>query len=133
MNATVDELILLAGGAFLMVLGIGKMSGRRKLLKSGIRVEGRVIDNHFSVSSQIYYPVIRYVTLEKDWVTKKYDIGSSLPAFKEGETVKVIYSPDNHEQFMLDNRHSKLLAPALIIVGIALIAGVIVYYVMHQY
>jgi hypothetical protein len=133
MNATIDELILLAGGVFLTVLGIGKMRGRRKLLKNGIRVEGRVIENHFSVSGQIYYPVIRYVTLEKDWVTKKYDIGSSPPAFKEGETVKVIYSPDNHEQFMLDNWHSKLFAPALIIVGIALIASVIAYYVMHQY
>jgi hypothetical protein len=98
MNATIDEIILLAGGAFLAVWGSAKMTERRKLLKNGARVEGTVMENDYSGNGSSYYPVIRYVTLEKEWVTKKYDIGSSPPAFKEGETVRVIYSPDNNQQ-----------------------------------
>lgn len=133
MNATIDELILIAGGAFFAVWGFGKMTERRKLLKTGVRVEGTVIENDYSVSGGTYYPVVRYVMLEKEWVTKKYDIGSRPPAFKEGETVKVIYSPDNHEQFMIDNWHSKFFAPVFIAVGMVLIVGVAFYYILHQY
>jgi hypothetical protein len=91
------------------------------------------MENDYSGSGGGYYPVIRYVTLEKEWVTKKYDIGSSPPAFKEGETVKVIYSPDNHQQFTIDNWHSNLLAPVFIDVGMALMIGVVVYYILYQY
>ncbi|GAA3958252.1 DUF3592 domain-containing protein [Mucilaginibacter dorajii] len=136
MNITVDEIILLTGGTFFTVWGIGKITERSKLVKTGVKVDGVVMENEYDGEGRdvgTYYPVIRYITLEKEWVTKRYEIGSSPPAFKERETVKVIYSLEDHEYFMIDNWHSKLLGPVFIIVGLTLIISVVIYFILHQY
>ena len=135
MNVTVDELILLAGGAFLTIWGIGRINERRKLLKNGVKVEGivfeldRSMDNKGSV---MYYPIIRFVTLEKEWVTKRLEIGTRPSAYREGEKVKVIYDPEDIEHFILDNLSEKLIGLILVLVGILLVAGAFIYYIMHQ-
>jgi hypothetical protein len=134
MNATIDELILLAGGAFLTVLGVWKINERRKLLKIGIKVEGVVfkIEEEQDKRGISYYPVIRYVTLEKEWITKKYNTGTNPPAYKEGDTVNVIYDPIDKEHFIVDNLSGKITGLMLGLFGILLIVGVVIYYILHQ-
>lgn len=77
MNITINEWIILIVGLFIMVWGIGKINERRRLLRIGIRVEGVVFKLEKRVSSgedrmPLYYPIIRYVTLNKEWITKEY-------------------------------------------------------------
>jgi hypothetical protein len=137
MNATIDELLLLAGGAFLVVLGVGKLNERRKLLKTGAKVEGVVfsMEEEWGVGrerSKLYYPVIRYVTIEKEWVTKRYEIGTSPPAYNEGDRVTVIYDKVDNEHFIIDNITTKLLGPVCIIIGVLLIIALGIYYILHQ-
>jgi hypothetical protein len=138
MNVTIDELIILAGGAFLSVWGIGKISERRKLLKTGVKVEGVVFQLEKLTSfgkkpSTLYYPVIRYVTLDKEWITEKYGVGTNPSAYKEGEIVKVIYDPADYKHFIIDDFMSKALGIILIAVGALLIIGVFIYYILNQY
>jgi hypothetical protein len=76
MNITIDEWIILAVGLFAIVWGIGKVNERRKLLKTGIKVVGVVFKLEKRLGSgkdriPLYYPVIRYVTLNKEWITKE--------------------------------------------------------------
>jgi hypothetical protein len=138
MNATIDELILLAGGAFLIVWGIGKINERRKLLKSGIKVDGVVFKLEERLSSGtdrmlLYYPVIRYVTVDKNWITEEYDVGSNPSAYKEGDIVKIIYDPTDYKHFIIDNFLSKVLGWVLALIGVAILVGVLIYYILNQY
>ncbi|WP_419698852.1 DUF3592 domain-containing protein [Mucilaginibacter sp. NFX135] len=138
MNVSIDELLLLASGAFLVVLGIGKLNERRKLLKTGAKVDGVVfsVEEEWGVGtrrSRLYYPVIRYVTIEKEWVTKRYEVGTYPPAYNEGDHVTVIYDLADIEHYIIDNITTKLLGPVFIILGILLMLGVGAYYILNQY
>ncbi|QEC79634.1 DUF3592 domain-containing protein [Mucilaginibacter ginsenosidivorax] len=131
MNATIDELILLAGGTFLIVWGIGKINERRKLLKSGLKVDGVVFKLEERLSSGtdrmlLYYPVIRYVTLDKNWITEEYAVGSNPSAYKEGDVVKIIYDPADYKHFIIDNFLSKVLGWVLALIGVVILAGVLI-------
>ncbi|SDD48110.1 Protein of unknown function [Mucilaginibacter pineti] len=136
MNVNYDELILLTGGAFLAVLGAGKFNERRKLIKTGVKVNGVVFRIEESTddetNSSMYYPVIRYLTEDKEWITETYKLGSRPSVYKEGDSVSVIYDPANYKHFIIDNTFTKFLAPVLFIIGVLLIASVIIYYVLHQ-
>jgi hypothetical protein len=146
MNVNYDELILLVGGAFLLVLGIGKRNEREKLLKTGFKVEGvvfdiekswsvidGVVDDGVSGRNFNYYPIIRYVTLEKEWVTKKYEIGTNPSTYNIGDKVTVIYDAMDIEHFIIDNYQTKLAGLIFIVVGVTLIMGVIMYFFINQY
>jgi len=141
MNVNYDELIMLAGGAFVMVFGIGKLNERKKILAKGVKVEGVVFDIEKNwdmdagdtSSTTQYYPVIRYVTAEKEWVTKKYEVTGGLNLYKVGDKVTVVYDPDEIEHFIIDDGKTKWLGPVFITVGIALILGAIIYFFVKQY
>jgi hypothetical protein len=137
MNVTIDELIILAGGAFLSVWGMGKIIERRKLLKTGVKVAGEVFRLEKRTSggkkpSTLYYPVIRYVTLDKEWITEEYGVGSNPSVYKEGEIVKVIYDPADYKYFIIDDFMSKAFGIILMAVAGLLIIGVFIYYILNQ-
>lgn len=147
MNVNYDELILLTGGAFLAVWGFAKMNERSKLLEKGVKVEGIVFDMEDSwdvaniipdydnkhSSQRLYYPVIRFVTAEKEWVTKTYKMGSNPPAYEVGDKVKVVYDTADIEHFILDDWGSMLTWPIVASVGVLLILGVVIYFFTMQF
>ena len=137
MNVNYDELILVVGGAFLTIFGIGKLNEREKLIKSGVKVEGVVFDIEPSlgtgVHSTTYYPVIRFVTADKQWITEKYNIGSNPSSYSIGDKVTVIYDTADYKHFLVDNTQTKLLGPAFITVGTLLILGVLMYFFVNQF
>jgi hypothetical protein len=134
MITTFNELVLFVAGAIFTIIGIRKIYKRRKLVKTGIKVAGVVfrMEEEFKVKSFSYYPVIRYVTLEKEWITERYDVGSSPAAYKEGDTVKVIYDTVDNKQFIIDSWQAKLFEFLFLIGGVSLIIGAIIYYILHQ-
>jgi hypothetical protein len=135
MNVEIDELILLAVGAFLTIWGMAKMNERRKLLKTGIRVQGvvfRLDESWDSEGRTLYHPVIRFVTLEQEWITKKLEIGTRPSLYREGEDVKVIYDPTDNERFIIDNLSGKITGLLIAVAGILIIISLIIYYILHQ-
>jgi hypothetical protein len=145
-NVNYDELIIVAGGAFLAVLSFGKWTEYKKMLVTGKRVEGVVFDmentmditsiafdDGSSAGNRLHYPIIRYVTLEKEWVTKKYSIGSNPSPYNIGDTVKIIYDTNDIEHFIIDDNQSRFTWPLVMIIGIALIVGVAIYFFVNQY
>lgn len=136
MNVNYDELILLTGGAFAAVWGYGKYVERKKLLATGLKAEGTVIELRSGGSRQgntVYTPVIKFETLNKEWITKEYGFGSSTSKYRVGDSVDVIYEAGDPNHFIIDNRQNELLGPVLIGVGVILIVSVIVYFFINQY
>lgn len=123
MESIETVLVLFAIGFGVLLIGVLKRNERRSLLRSGVRVDGvivQVINNGYNRST-IYYPVVRFLTEEEDSVTETYGVGGNKWSYKEGETVKVIYDPLNPGRFLLDDVRSKPTSPMFISIGAVLI------------
>ncbi|MFC0517822.1 DUF3592 domain-containing protein [Mucilaginibacter angelicae] len=132
-NPTITALVLGVIGAVLTLVGAIMYDRRKKLMKTGIQVEGIVFSIEHEVSSNdsmgLYYPVIRYLTLQNEWITKKYDIGiSGSSAYKEGDSVVVIYDPNENSVFTLNDTTSKIIPLVFLLIGGAMLVGAIVVY-----
>jgi len=142
-NQLITDLIISLFGVIFVVLGFSKRSQRSALLKDGIKTEGVVfrVEQSNSISIGVgntdtqdisYYPVIRYVTKENEWITEKYDIGAGiLNKYNEGDKVTVIYDPANNTKFILNDTTTKLAAPLAIIIGIVLIIVPLICYFLN--
>ena len=100
---------------------------RQRLLSGGVAVEGVVFDiassiNNGSSNSTSNYPVIRFVTLEEEWITQTYN--TSYPEFilKRGQKVEVFYNPDKPSDFILNMKADKWILLFLLITSIVCLA-----------
>jgi len=93
-------------GLVFTIVGYLKRKEIKKLKQSGIRVNGTVSALEYeppanpsagdgSNNMGSYYPVIKYITAEKGWITKRCEIGHYPSKYEEGDTVPVIYDPDD--------------------------------------
>jgi hypothetical protein len=80
---------------------------RRKIRAVGIKVEGVIFELNNRLDSDgcnCYYPVVRYLTLEKEWMTQEYYVGRNPSPYQEGDKVIILYDPDDPKQFILDGK-----------------------------
>jgi len=136
-NQIIYCLLFLLIGLVFTIIGFSKRSQRINLIKNGVKAEGVVysVEKDFSGTlgnqSVTYYPVIRYLTQEKDWVTEKYDVGlGSIGSYNEGDKVTVIYDPNCNTQFIIDDKSTKYIGPIFIVLGAGLIVASIVCYLL---
>jgi len=135
-NEILDLLILLFVGVALVVFGNYKRTERKKLIASGIKTDGVIFKmekivtgtNNLSNRTSANYPVVRYTTLEKEWVTKQYLVGGILSSYKEGDKVAVVYDKSDIERFIIDDAPTRLLGPITMIFGFLLIAASLLKY-----
>ncbi|RSK48966.1 DUF3592 domain-containing protein [Hymenobacter rigui] len=69
----------------------------------------------------IYYHSIRFVTADKQWVTKSYWQLSSPDEdnYREGQQVDILYNPANPEEFTVNSSGSGIAAYLLLLSGVA--------------
>ena len=110
-------------GGFLLFFGIKKISSWRKLKEFGVKAEGVVfrLEQSNNARDQTYYPVIRFLTAEKEWITKRYDGATTSGKYKEGDKVNILYNNDDAENFIIDDKINMLAGPILIGLGIVFI------------
>ncbi|MCS3557630.1 MULTISPECIES: DUF3592 domain-containing protein [unclassified Sphingobacterium] len=82
---------------------VSRTQQKRRLEKNGLRTEGIIVDLDFDHWSRIsvYYPVVRYQTLDKENVRRKYSVGNYPASYEIGEKVIVIYNKDDTDDFIL--------------------------------
>ena len=116
---TNEERDLIIAGIGLAFTAVGYVNRQKigRLAKSGVKVEGVVFsvetEAEVNIGSQYTtgssrYPTIRFVTAEKEWVTRKYNV-SAFPGYKEGDKVTVIYNPEKITEFILDDTSTKVM------------------------
>lgn len=86
---------------------VSRTRQKRRLEKNGLRTEGIIVDLDFDRWSRIsvYYPVVRYQTLDKENVRRKYSVGNYPASYEIGEKVIVIYNKDDTDDFILRKIH----------------------------
>jgi predicted DNA binding protein len=134
-NPTITALILGGIGAICSVFGAILYDRHKKLIKRGIQVQGTVISIESEKSNKdsmvINYAVIRYETLQSEFITKQHNIGiSSNYSYKEGDSVNVIYDPDDNSLFTLNDTSSKNTPLTFILLGLALLAASIIIFIV---
>ncbi len=106
-NSSTDIVIGISIGIMVAIVIFYKIKERQKIRARGIKVEGvvfEIIDDGIDFSDRMYYPVVRYLTIEKEWITQRYDVGSVPSRYKEGDVVSVIYDPKDISKFIIDGK-----------------------------
>ena len=113
----------------------------KKLKQSGIKVTGDVVAveyeppanyspadvDDYNNQTGSYFPVIRYPVGKNEYVSKRSEIGRYPNKYNEGDTVPVIYDPDNVNEFIIDDNSSKIFV-VMFWSGIFLVAvGIVVF------
>lgn len=91
------ELIILFGSAIFIIVGIILWRKGSHLLSNGKKAKAVIFKNNVKRSGSdgdLYYPVVRFITDEQEWITQELSIGYS-PAKPEGTKLQVIYDPEN--------------------------------------
>lgn len=103
---TVVVFVLFISTAILCVL-VSRRQQKRRLQKNGVRTEGIIVDLDFDrwSSIQVYYPVVRYQTFDKENIRRKYSVGNYPASYEIGEKVIVIYNKDDTDDFILKKIH----------------------------
>jgi Protein of unknown function (DUF3592) len=125
-------ILILVGIAFVVISFI--LKGRKeRLIQTGIPVEGIVFDfapgnNNDSAHE---YPIIRFVTLREEWITKVYHVRYPKSILKEGQKVAVYYNPDNPSDFVLALQLDKWILTLIMFAGIIFILGALIYLLLN--
>lgn len=126
------EIITSLFGIALLVGGIINISKRIRMLKNGIKVEGVVLRiekkrQGFDAFNFLYYPVVKYLTVEKKWITQEYNTGSSLKFYNEGDKVVVFYDKIENNKFIIDNLLTRWTGPLVIFLSLCVLCIVILF------
>jgi len=123
------NIILIGIGVVFLIIIIFSYLNISKIAKVGVKTEGVVYDLESSDNSNslISYPIIRFLTIENEWITKTYKIGVFPGFYKKGEKVTVLYNPKDPRHFTIKSSYSYLIPLIVGIIGFSLIVLGIFY------
>lgn len=108
--------LLLCGAGFHLVLA------QKYTAQEGVSAEGRVVEMHSDYSadsdgggSYVYYPVVEFKDVNNQAVIFRDRIGSNPASYRIGETVGVLYDPQNPGRAFIDQDSASLLPAALLL------------------
>jgi len=126
MSEVYNILIFLFLGTGAIYIASKLTEKRKKIINNGIEVEGIIFGFEASPDSNMNasYPVLRFVTKEGLWITEAADYSSIPFLLKKGQTVKIVYNPDNPKEFIYKTSvdYSKIYY-LFFAVGIACLVG----------
>lgn len=98
----ISELIILLVSIAVIGVSLYVWKRAKHLLANGKIATGTIIDNIYEYTAKggVYYPVVRFLTAKKEWITKQLDTGSN-PPMTEGRRVEVVYDSEAPENFMI--------------------------------
>ena len=110
--------LLLFGLAFLL-LSLIYFFKVKKISRNGVKTEGVVFDVEFRRGYKTPYPVIRFLTTEKVWITQTPGFWTNARTPIKGDKVNVIYNPEDPTDFVVETKSNGSVA--FIFIGLALI------------
>ncbi len=111
--------------------GVYKVYDTNKKLQGAVETEGIVVDNDlqlFSDGTSSYVPVVKFTTETGESIRFTDGVGSIPPDFDEGETVKVVYQPENPREAYINTWFRLWFGSViwLIIGAIPMIVGLVI-------
>ncbi|MBO9155352.1 DUF3592 domain-containing protein [Chitinophaga sp. GCM10012297] len=124
---------LLLNGLWLLITGYRQFSGRRRVMKKGIRVKASVVGfEDVREEENNTAPVVRFRTEMGDLIEKRLPFSNTkgLSIYKQGDELEVVYDPDRPRVFYTDDNYLSGVMPVMILVIglIVVIWGVWIYF-----
>ncbi|MEV4380447.1 DUF3592 domain-containing protein [Streptosporangium sp. NPDC049644] len=122
-------------GAVFAGMGIRVMTIGQRLRRHGVRVPGVVVGLRWSSTngndSGVYYPTLRFQTVQGSVVETESDLGSNPSPVHPGQQVMVAYDPERPQRARLDGVGGKgvlhgvlFLTVGAVILVVSLVAAV---------
>jgi hypothetical protein len=120
-----EVIIALIVGLVLILTAIFSIQTKKALNNKGIKTEGVVFDiiDSQSLSLKFKIPVIRFLDLNKKWITEEAKLGTAIFQYKVGDKVIVAYEKENPKNFVIQDAKSNT------IIYILLIAGILIFFI----
>lgn len=116
------EIILLAISIGAIVAGIHLWQKGKHLLTTGKKASAIIFKNNYSsgtgTNAGVYYPVVRFLTDKKEWITQELSVGYS-PEKEEGTKLEIIYDPEDPSNVEINSPFQlEILPRILVIIGV---------------
>lgn len=108
-----SEIILLIISGGLLAIGVYIWHRGNHLLMHGKRTKAIVFKNNRVAG--LYYPVVRFLTEDKQWITQELPMGYR-PPLEEGLELEVRYDPDEPTTVEIDSIHQLAIIPRLLVI-----------------
>lgn len=108
-----EGLILIGVGFafFLIIKNVQRKISRIDAI--GKSVNGVIFSHESTIDSvsnnAIFYPVVRFTTTSKEWITAKSQISVMPGIYKNGQTVQIIYDPEKPTSFYIKERYTQIV------------------------
>jgi Protein of unknown function (DUF3592) len=119
-----ESILIIAIGIALLYVAFKFRVSTQKIAEKGIETEGVIFDVVPSKNpdSRANYPLIRFVTTEKEWITEEYSVSTIPGLFKKGQKVTVVYNSDNPKEFFVKSPITSLVPILLTILAVIILA-----------
>lgn len=108
----------LFGAVFIMIATIFLFKWR-KMTHTGIRTEGTIVELQRRKNSRSTFPVVSFQTIGNISITKVPDFSSFPAKIKVGDKVRVIYNPNDPNDFVVESGPARSIG--FLLIGLALI------------
>jgi hypothetical protein len=119
-------IILIVVSLVVVLIAITSIGKYKKIATSGTEAEGIVFDKELSLSannnSASIFPVVRFLTHNNEWVTRKASVSVIPGSHKIGQKVTVIYLKDKPTEFFIKSSSTTTVLMIMIAGGLALFA-----------
>jgi hypothetical protein len=109
------DLTILFGSTIFLAVGIGLWRKGNQLVGNGKRAKGIIFKNNYSfIDGGLYYPVIRFLTDKKEWITQELDVGYKI-AKDEGTEIEILYDMDDPTNIQVNSNFELAILPRLFV------------------
>lgn len=110
----IPDIILLVLAILFLFTGVRLWQKGDHLLLNGKTADAIIFSNNRN-NKGMHYPVVRFLTHNKEWITKELSIGYN-PAKKEGTKIRVIYDPNDTSVVEIHSRFQLEILPRIFVV-----------------
>ncbi|GAA6621758.1 DUF3592 domain-containing protein [Scytonema sp. NUACC26] len=103
-NSTLASTALTCIGLLVTTIGITTGFSNYCFVKKAISTQGTVINNlhDLAKSSDSYYPLVKFITRTGETVVFESKVGSSVPEYKKGEQIEILYYSQKPDAAMIN-------------------------------
>lgn len=119
-----EAVILFATGILLIGVSIVLRRRMNNTITNGYSTDGIIFD--FEQRDGYNYPVVRFCTLQQEWITQTSKLSYVPHLFKKGQQVTIVFDPHNPADFYIDSKWTRITPLLLLAAGIiTVVAGVL--------
>ncbi len=123
----IEGIVVIIFAVALLSVSIYMLRQYDQIEKNGQETEGVVFDmdsSDISDTATSIYPIVRFLTADQQWITKRSPVSIIPGSYKKGQKVAVIYRVDSPSDFFIKSNNTRgILITIAVLGGISFVIG----------